>query len=77
MALEITVNADLSSFTKRTETDGRSAELALGNVNDEGEAFADKAAVETYINAVSDDDSRWQWQSFPDENWSLILALNI
>ena len=64
MALEITVNADLSSFTKRTETDGRSAELALGNVNDEGEAFADKAAVENYINAVSDDDSRWQWQSF-------------
>ena len=62
MALTITVNDDLTSSTKRVESDGREALLELNEFNDSQEKFADKAAVETYVNAVADDDPRWIWK---------------
>ena len=63
MALTITVNDDLTSSTLRTESDGREALLELSEFNDSQEKFADKAAVEAYVNAVAGDDPRWAWKS--------------
>ena len=62
MTLTITVNDDLTSSTKRVESDGREALLELSEFNDSQEKFADKAAVETYVNAVASDDPRWSWK---------------
>jgi hypothetical protein len=63
MALTITVNDDLTSSTLRTESDGREALLELSEFNDSQEKFANKAAVEAYVNAVAGDDPRWAWKS--------------
>ncbi len=62
MALSITVEDTLASRTVRTEADGRIFYLSLTSSDpskEQGTLFADKAAVETYINSVASNDPRW------------------